>query len=85
MERRLFEINAPEMPDPSSDRLSPLGEMLSSEESTRVRRALASLPDKFRIPLVLAYYNDFRYDEIAAALHIPRNTVATSCYAASSS
>ena len=42
-----------------------------------MRRALASLPDKFRIPLVLTYYSEYGYDQIAAMLRIPRNTVAT--------
>ncbi len=76
-ERRLFGIDTSESPDPSSNRPSPLADMLSSENRKRVRRALESLPDHFRIPLVLAYYNEFSYDEIAAVLHIPRNTVAT--------
>jgi len=76
-ERRLFGVDASEIPDPSSDQPSPLGQVLSSEQGKGVRRTLASLPDRFRIPLVLAYYNDFSYDEIAAVLHIPRNTVAT--------
>jgi RNA polymerase sigma-70 factor (ECF subfamily) len=76
-ERQLFGIDVSEFPDPSSDQPSPLGEILSSEQGKNVRHALGSLPDKFRIPLVLAYYNEFSYDVIAAALHISRNTVAT--------
>jgi len=69
--------NGPALPEPSSDRPGPLLAVLSFEQGEAVRRALASLPDKFRIPLVLAYYNEFSYDEIAAALQLPRNTVAT--------
>jgi RNA polymerase sigma-70 factor (ECF subfamily) len=76
-ERRLFGIDASESLDPPSRQSSPLGDMLSSEQGKSVRRALGSLPDKLRVPLVLAYYNEFNYNEIAAALHIPRNTVAT--------
>lgn len=76
-ERRLFETDASEMTELCSNQPSPLGEVISSEQSQDVRRALASLPDKIRIPLVLAYYNDSGYDEIATTLHIPRNTVAT--------
>jgi len=76
-ERRLFGTDTSEIPDPSSGRPGPLADMLSSENRKRVRRALESLPDHFRVPLVLAYYNEFSYDEIAAVLHVPRNTVAT--------
>jgi RNA polymerase sigma-70 factor (ECF subfamily) len=76
-EKRLFGIDAADSLDPSSDLPSPLSEILASEQSEAVRRALGSLPDKFRIPLVLSYYNEFSYDEIAAAMQIPRNTVAT--------
>jgi RNA polymerase sigma-70 factor (ECF subfamily) len=76
-ERRLFGMDPAEILDLPSNQRSPLGEMLSSEQGKHVRRALGTLPDKFRVPLVLAYYNEFSYDEIAAALQIPRNTVAT--------
>jgi len=76
-EKRLFLHDSSELPDPSSDRPSPLGEILTFEKGNNVRRALASLHEKFRIPLILSFYNDLSYDEIAAALSIPRNTVAT--------
>jgi RNA polymerase sigma-70 factor (ECF subfamily) len=76
-ERRLFGIDASDCRDPSSGRPSPLSEVLASERSDAVRRALGSLPEKFRIPMVLAFYGEFSYDEIAAAMQIPRNTVAT--------
>ncbi len=76
-EKRLFGVDAEEMPEPSSGRPGPLSEMLSSEQGESVRRALRALPDKLRVPLVLAYYNEFSYDEIASVLQIPRNTVAT--------
>jgi RNA polymerase sigma-70 factor (ECF subfamily) len=76
-EQRLFVPDPSGSPDPSSGQPSPLGEILTSEKGKNIRRALSSLNEKFRIPLILAFYNDFTYDEIAAALSIPRNTVAT--------
>jgi RNA polymerase sigma-70 factor, ECF subfamily len=75
-EKRIFGVDS-EMPELPSGRPTPLNEMLSSEQSESIRRALKSLSNEFRVPLVMAYYNDFSYDEIAAALGIPRNTVAT--------
>jgi RNA polymerase sigma-70 factor, ECF subfamily len=77
VEKRLFGMDASEILEPASDRPGPLSSLLSREKGKSVRRALGSLPEKFRIPLVLAYYSDFSYDEIAAVLGIPRNTVAT--------
>jgi RNA polymerase sigma-70 factor, ECF subfamily len=75
-ERRLFGIDV-EVADQPSGRPTQLSEILSNERGDSIRRALRSLSDEFRVPLVLAFYNDFTYDEIAAALGIPRNTVAT--------
>ena len=61
---------------PSSEP-SPLGAVITTEERARVRDAIASLPMKYRVPLVLRYYSDLSYDEIAQQLSLPRNHVAT--------
>jgi RNA polymerase sigma-70 factor, ECF subfamily len=75
-ERRLFRVD-PEMPELPSANPTPLNEMITCERGESVRRALRSLAEEFRVPLVLSYYNDFSYEEIAAALELPRNTIAT--------
>jgi RNA polymerase sigma-70 factor (ECF subfamily) len=79
-ERRLFDtrdtIDTSDLPAPSA-RPNPLGEMIASERGQDVRNALAQLPEKYRLPLVLAYYNEMSYDEIAEALGLGRNNVAT--------
>ncbi len=77
LERRLFGVDDPESLNLSSTQPSPLNQVLTAEQGEIVRRALGTLPDKFRIPIILAYYNEFNYDQIAAVLQIPRNTVAT--------
>ena len=51
--------------------------MLAEEGQDRVRAALARLPDRYRIVLVLRYYGDLGYEEIAAQLGLTRNHVAT--------
>ncbi len=55
---------------------SPLGAVLSAEERTQVREAIARLPQNYRLPLVLRYYGDLSYDEIAQQLGVQKNYVA---------
>lgn len=50
---------------------------MAQEERDAVRAAIAALPERYRVPLVLRYYSELRYEEIAATLNLPRNTVAT--------
>jgi RNA polymerase sigma-70 factor, ECF subfamily len=77
VETRLFEGDSAEGFEPSSRGPGPLSELLASERGDAVRSALAELQERFRIPLVLAYYNELSYDEIAHALGLKRNHVAT--------
>jgi RNA polymerase sigma-70 factor (ECF subfamily) len=77
LETRLFSSDGPDGPEPASGGASPLIQVLENERGADVRRALAGLPEKYRVPLVLAYYNEFTYEEVATALDLPRNTVAT--------
>ncbi|MGA2905167.1 MAG: sigma-70 family RNA polymerase sigma factor [Candidatus Korobacteraceae bacterium] len=55
---------------------SPLGAVLSTEERAQVRNAIARLPENYRVPLVLRYYGELSYDEIAQQLGLQRNYVA---------
>ncbi len=55
---------------------SPLSAVLSAEERAHVRDAIAGLPQNYRIPLVLRYYGELSYDEIAQYLGLQRNYVA---------
>lgn len=56
---------------------SPLDEVMMAEQNAEVRRAIGLLPGKYRLPLVLRYYSDFSYDEIARQLGLQRAHVAT--------
>jgi RNA polymerase sigma-70 factor (ECF subfamily) len=55
---------------------SPLGAVISKEERARVRETIARLPENYRVPLVLRYYSELSYDEIAHQLGVERNNVA---------
>ena len=52
-----------------------LDALVDAQRSAEIRGAIAALPDKYRLPIVLAYYNDANYDEIAHALGVTRNHV----------
>jgi RNA polymerase sigma-70 factor (ECF subfamily) len=54
----------------------PLGAVISEEERAKVRDTIARLPQKYRVPLVLRYYSELSYDEIAQQLGLERNYVA---------
>jgi RNA polymerase sigma-70 factor (ECF subfamily) len=55
---------------------SPLGAVVSKEARAQVRDAIARLPVKYRVPLMLRYYSELSYDEIAQQLDLERNYVA---------
>jgi len=56
---------------------TPLAEAITAETSARVRRAIERLPAQFRAVLVLRYYSDLSYDEIAQQLRLKKTHVAT--------
>jgi RNA polymerase sigma-70 factor, ECF subfamily len=76
-EKRIFELEGKDAMESPSGGLTPLGELIAAERGHDVRNALSELPEKYRVPLVLAYYNEMSYDEIAAMLGLGRNHVAT--------
>jgi RNA polymerase sigma-70 factor, ECF subfamily len=55
-----------EVPDDST--LSPLSRVLRREERLEVRAQVIRLPEKYLVPVVLRYYKEMSYSEIARAL-----------------
>ncbi len=74
-ERRLFAEEPPEDEETESGNVEALEALVAAEQAGEVRRAVAELPDRYRLPLVLAYYAESSYDEIAGLLGITRNHV----------
>ncbi|HEV2487598.1 MAG TPA: sigma-70 family RNA polymerase sigma factor [Terracidiphilus sp.] len=62
--------------DAASPEPSPLGAVISAEERAKVRDSIARLPENYRVPLLLRYYGELSYDEIAQELELDRNNVA---------
>jgi len=46
-------------------------------EINRVKEAIKQIPQRYKTVLMLKYYHDFSYEQIAEILNIPRNTVAS--------
>lgn len=59
----------------ASDDPTQLHSLIQDANTEALARAISGLPDKYRIPLMLAYYNESSYDDIAASLAISRNHV----------
>lgn len=71
----LFGDEADELDHLESDNPGTLDNVLSMENVALVNSAIAGLPEKYRVPLILAYFNQSPYDEIATQLDISRNHV----------
>jgi RNA polymerase sigma-70 factor, ECF subfamily len=57
-------------------------ELLDDERRRAVRAALEGLDEKYRSVLILLYYQDLTYEQIAAVLQCPLKTVETRLYRA---
>lgn len=68
---------APETFSQVADWRSPELEASAAEESARVRAAVSSLPEKIRLPVLLRYFEDMSYEELAQALDCAPGTVAS--------
>jgi RNA polymerase sigma-70 factor (ECF subfamily) len=62
--------------DQVSSEPSPLGAVICAEERAQVRDTIARLPENYRVPLILRYYGELSYDEIAQELGMEKNNVA---------
>src|SRR6185503_4542918 len=71
-ERRASADDALEMPDREP---LPDERLVAREERERVRRAVARLPELYRVPVVLRYFSELSVDEIAAVVGRPSSTV----------
>jgi RNA polymerase sigma-70 factor (ECF subfamily) len=70
-----FGDEAAEVAAAESERADGVDALVDAERTDAVRAAIAALPEKYRVPIVLAYYEQSSYDEIAAALGLTRNHV----------
>jgi RNA polymerase sigma-70 factor (ECF subfamily) len=62
--------------------LTPLGELLKQEAHAALAKAMAELPEEFRVPLSLRVYEEYTYEQIAEALELPLGTVMSRLFRA---
>ncbi|HHR86112.1 MAG TPA: sigma-70 family RNA polymerase sigma factor [Candidatus Acetothermia bacterium] len=73
--RRYHPVIAP--PDHVNGGNDPAHIVASEDRSNAVRQAIDRLPSSYRAPLVLRYYNELSYKEIAEILSLPEGTIKT--------
>ena len=61
--------------DSVGDVAEPLPEPLPAVEPERLQQALNELPEVFRTPIILYYFEDFSYRDIAEQMDLPLGTV----------
>ena len=76
--RRAYEPVAPDLAATGG----PLEALEASERRQRVQQALLALPGEYREVVVLRYFAELGYDEIASTLGIPSQTVKSRLYTA---
>ena len=80
------ELASPDMLSPLDTAVDPSlsaeNELIQDEQACQVRRAVASLPDRQRTTLVLAYYQKLSYTQVAETLGCSVGTVKTQMFRA---
>ncbi len=76
-EARVFSGSEPQESDLESPGPSPLGRLVLAEQRQALGRAIESLPLRYRLPLLLRYFDDMDYEAIAKSIGVTRNQVGT--------
>lgn len=75
LERAHFGSEAEDVAAAEANEDDALVMLMGAERAGAVNAALAALPERYRIPLALAYFGDASYDDIATALDLTRTHV----------
>lgn len=80
--KKIDPISIDEMIDVSSGVDTPETKYIKKEKSESIKRAVAELPDKYRIPILLFHQNGLSYEEITDILKEPMSIVKNRLYRA---
>ena len=61
---------------------TPESKYISKERTRRIQEAIASLPKKYRIPIILFHQNGLSYEEITKVLNEPMTIIKNRLYRA---
>lgn len=70
-EKRLHQVSLDNLSEPSESIAEPLPEI----DPEQLRQALQELPEAYRTPVILYYFEDFSYRDIAEEMNVPMGTV----------
>ena len=73
--KSLFGDEETELALPEDDEQPLLTHIIEGQQTSELTEAISALPDKYRIPLVLAYFYDASYERIASELAISTSHV----------
>lgn len=75
--RKKRHVSLDDIPEPMSKSLSPQEVAMRNEKANEVKEAVRRLPLKYQTVISLYYWQEQSYEEIAAIMNIPINTVRT--------
>lgn len=76
-EARVFSGDEPQESDLVSPGSSPLGRLVAAEQREALGQAIEALPLRYRLPLLLRYFNDMDYESIAKSIGVTKNQVGS--------
>jgi len=76
VEGQLFDAGEIERLEHGAALPSPLEQVLTTEHREALQAAITALPVRYRVPLVMRYYDDLSYEQIATTLNLSRSHVA---------
>lgn len=80
--KKLDSVSIEEIQDVSDGFDTPETRYMEKEKNERVRRAVAELPDKYRIPIILFHQSGLSYEEMTKVINEPMSIVKNRLYRA---
>ena len=76
-EERVFSRKELEESALASPARSPLSRLVAAEQQQALSRAIEALPVRYRLPLMLRYFDEMSYDAIAESIGVTKNQVGS--------